>query len=211
MLVAAVRREARAHPCEGGVVSDMVLGIVVALIGLFFCFHGRPLVRVALALWGALIGFSIAASVTSQVTGQPLLAGTLDWVIAGLAAALCAGLAYAFYALGVLIAAGSVGAALGVTVASLVGLSGWLGAAAPYLGAALLVLIALAVNLANLLVVLISAVGGAAAFVQGLAMMLRRFDIGDYDGPGTMALAGWPLVVFAVLAVTGTVVQLRRQ
>lgn len=191
--------------------SDMVFGIVVALIGLFFCFHGRPLVRVALALWGALIGFSLAASITSMVTGQPLLAGTFAWVIAGVAAVLFAGLAYVFYSLGVLIAAGSVGAALGATVASLMGLSGWLDTAAPYLGAALLVVIALAVNLADLLVVLVSAVGGAAAFVQGVAMMLQRFDIGAYDGPGTMVLAGWPLVVFAVLAVTGTVVQLRRR
>ena len=191
--------------------SDMVFGIVVALIGLFFCFHGRPLVRVALALWGALIGFSLAASITSMVTGQPLLAGTFAWVIAGVAAVLFAGLAYVFYSLGVLIAAGSVGAALGATVAALMGLSGWLDTAAPYLGAALLVVIALAVNLADLLVVLVSAVGGAAAFVQGVAMMLQRFDIGAYDGPGTMVLAGWPLVVFAVLAVTGTVVQLRRR
>lgn len=191
--------------------SDMVFGIVVALIGLFFCFHGRPLVRVALALWGALIGFSLAASATSMVTGQPILAGAFDWVIAGVAAVLFAGLAYTFYSLGVLIAAGSVGAGLGATVASLMGLSGWLGTAAPYLGAALVVVIALAANLADLLVVLLSAVGGATAFVQGVSMMLRRFDIGDYDAPGTLVLAGWPLAVFAVLAVTGTVVQLRRK
>lgn len=191
--------------------SDMVFGIVVALIGLFFCFHGRPLVKVALALWGGLIGFSLAASVMSSVTGQPLLAGTLEWVVAGIAAVVCAALAYVFYTVGVLIAAGSVGAALGATVASVIGLSGWLETAAPYLGAAALVVIALVANLANLLVVLVSAVGGAAAFVQGVAMMLRRFDIGDYEGPGTMVLAGWPLVVFAVLAVTGTVVQLRRK
>ncbi len=191
--------------------SDMVLGIVVALIGLFFCFHGRPLVRVALALWSALIGFSLAASVMSSVTAQPALAGPLEWVVAGLAAVLFAGLGYAFYTAGVLIAAGSVGAALGATVTSVAGWSGWLGTAAPFLGAAVLVVLALALNLADLLVVLLSAVGGAVAVVQGVAMMLERFDIGAYDGLGTLALSGWPLAMFAVLAVTGTVVQLRRR
>lgn len=191
--------------------SGMVLGIVVTLIGLFFCFHGRPLVRVALALWGALIGFSVAASVISSVTGQPALAGALEWLIAVVAAVLFAGLGYFFYTVGVLIAAGSVGAALGATAASVAGWSGWLDTAAPFLGAAVLVVLALAVNLADLLVVLISAVGGAAAVMQGVAMMLERFDIGAYDGLGTLVVSGWPLAMFAVLAVAGTAVQLRRR
>ncbi|MFT3876470.1 MAG: DUF4203 domain-containing protein [Propioniciclava sp.] len=189
----------------------MVIGLVTLLIGLFFCFRGQPLVRVALTVWGALIGFSLATGLLSSASGGSALSAPHEWVIACVTALVFGVLVHAFYTLGVLVAAGSVGASLATTVSSLAGWADGTTRIAPWVGAAILVVIALAVNLADLLIVLVSAIGGALAIVRGAALVLHRFDTGDFDTAVALLRAGWPPVVFALFAIAGAAAQLRRR
>jgi hypothetical protein len=192
--------------------SDTWLGILAVLAGLLFCFRGGVALRIIIAIWGAFVGFSVGASLVTSLIGEGFLAGPVGWVGAIIGALLFAWLAYAFYALAVVITFGSVGYGLGVMAASALGASGGVALVAGIVAAVAMAVVALVTRLPHLLLVLVSALGGASATVTGVMLLVGVVDGGDFTGPTRIDVAEgqwWWSVAWLALSALGILVQLR--
>lgn len=186
------------------------MGIVAILVGALFCFRGNVALRAVMSLWGAFAGFWVGAGAAAGLTDEPVLAGPIGWIAAVLLALLFGALAYAFYVLAVVIGMGSIGLGLGTVLASALGV----GNDAVVLGvgllsAAALAILAVTTRLPWVLLVVFSALGGAAAMVAGLILVLGVVTLDQ--GGIEEALAGqwWWTLVHLGLGLAGVIVQLR--
>ncbi|NCD20102.1 MAG: DUF4203 domain-containing protein [Actinobacteria bacterium] len=192
--------------------SHIWVGIITLLIGALFCFRGNVALRAVMALWGAFVGFWLGAGAASGLSGEPLLGGPISWIVALLVALLFGVLAYAFYALAVVIGMGSIGLGLGTAITAGLGVeNSAVVIAVGVLGAVALAILAVTTNLPYVLLVVVSAIGGAAAMVGGLILVLGVVTL-DADQAAIQDAVGtqwWWTVVHLALAVAGVVVQLR--
>ncbi len=192
------------------------LGLAEIGLGLIFCFIGYSAARVVLALWGAVVGF---------LGGILLHALLLHWVPSGMynvvpwwataivTALLAAWLAFAFYTIGVLISMGAVGWGLGQIVSSALHLPGWIAFATGLVVAAGLVMVGWTLNLPRLLLIVLTALVGAGAVIDGIQILIgARLD--------WLSQAGWQFDLtryaiwaagFAVLAGLGMYIQFRQR
>lgn len=193
---------------------NITVGILAIIAGLIFCFRGYLAMRTVIGLWAGFVGFGVGATLFASITQQGLLTGPLSWVAAIAGALLLAWLAYAFYAAAVIITMGSVGYALGTTVAGLLGLPAWMYLPAGVAAALLLVLIALVTNLPAVLLIVVAAIGGASAIVTGVAFLVGLVPAGNLDPDVVAPLIEdhtWLAVAHLVLVIAGIVTQLRRR
>ena len=184
---------------------DVLFGVLAIAAGALFCFAGFLAFRLVIPLWGAFVGFALGAGIVATAGDHGFLRTGLSWLV-GLAVALVfALLAYFFYEVAVVLAMGSIGVALGVDWTWAVAL------VAVALGL-LLAVIAIVANLPMILLVVLSAAGGASAVVTGLMLLTGAIDTADFDHERVTADAAndwWWYAIYAVLAVAGLVVQLR--
>lgn len=191
--------------------SDVWLGILALLAGLLLCFRGGVALRLVIAFWGAFVGFSVGASIGGAVAGEAWLDGPGSWIGAVVGALVFAWLAYAFYAFAVVVAVGSVGYWLGTWAALAVGATPGTAAVVGIGTAVLLAVIALVARVPYLLLVLVSAAGGASAIVSGAMLLVGVADGAAMSSGDLPAGQWWWSAVWFVLAVAGIIIQLRRR
>ena len=187
------------------------VGIIAIVAGAVFCFRGYLALRSVIAIWGGFVGFLLGSWIAAAVTSTAILAGPVGWIAAIVGALLLGWLAYAFYAGGVIIGMGSVGFGLGTALAGLLSLPTWAVAVAGAAGAVALVAVALATNLPRLLLVLVSAAGGASAIVGGVGLLVGqlRLDL-TLEALGGIAVRQWWLgLATLALFAAGVAAQLR--
>ena len=193
-------------------VTDAVLGFIMLAIGLLCCFRGEATFRVIVWIWGAAIGFALGAAAAAGVAGRPGLSGPIAWVAALMGAFLVGALAYWFYRVGVILAVGSVGYAVGAAVATSVG--GSVGTAT-LVGLAVAVLaafVAVRGDFPTVLLVVATSLAGATVAVDGLGLIGGTMSL---PAVAERPLAGigeqwWWAAVWVGLALGGVVVQSRR-
>lgn len=193
--------------------TDWVVGLIALLAGALFCFRGGAALRALMAVWGGFVGFALGAGVVAAAAGRPPLSQPVDWIAAILGALILGSLAYAFYALAVVISVGSIGFAVGAGIATAAGATGTWAGVAGLAGGVLAAVLALTTQLPRLLLVLLGAVTGAAAMVGALMLFLGQLDVADLTAGGIRAAVGtspWWTGILVVLAALGTFVQLRR-
>lgn len=196
------------------VLSQLFLGGLAIAAGLVFCLRGYLAMRAVIGIWGSFVGFSIGAALVAVATDQPWLSGPTGWLAAFVGALLLGGLAYAFYAVAVVLAMGSVGYGLGAGLAGLFAAPGWLHVVLGLTGGALLVAIAVATNMPEILLILAAASGGASAIVVGLLLVLRLLPLEALSSDTLARLLGehwWLNVVYLVLFVVGVATQLAKR
>ncbi len=191
---------------------DVLFALLAIAAGGLFCFAGFAAFRLVIPLWGAFVGFALGAGIVAAAEGGFLRTG-LAWLV-GLAVALVfALLAYLFYEVAVVLATASIGIALGTTLMAALGVDWtWAIAIAAVAGGILLAVLAIAVNLPLVLLIVLSAFGGASAITTGLMLLFGTIDTADFDHDRVTAEAGdhwWWYVVYLALAVAGLVVQVR--
>jgi len=191
---------------------DVAFGLLAIAAGMLFCFSGFVAFRVVIPLWGAFVGFALGAGIVAT-GGDGFLRTSLSWLV-GLAVALVfALLAYLFYEVAVVLATASIGIALGTTLMVALGVDWtWAIAVAAVAAGILLAVLAITVNLPLVLLIVLSAFGGASAITTGLMLLFGTIDTADFDHDRVTAKAGdhrWWYVVYLVLAVAGLVVQTR--
>ncbi len=194
--------------------SDVVVGGVLVLFGLALTFRGATLMRLLITVWGGLLGLSLGAGLVASVNGEPLLSSPAGWLVGGIAAIAFAALAYAFYVVGVLLALGSFGFAFGDAAADMLGIGqGWATFAIAVTAGLLVAIVGLALNLPRLLLVALSAIGGAAVTIAGAMVLTGAATvIGTGAGPAGWSVSepvslGWSLGCLA-LAGAGLISQL---
>lgn len=195
--------------------SQLILGVVAITAGLIFCFRGYLAMRAVIGIWGSFVGFSLGAGLVSAINGQPLLSGPFGWISAFIGAVVLGGLAYAFYAVAVILAMGSVGYGLGSALAGLFSLPPWVQVLFGAVGAALLVLLALITNMPEILLILTAASGGATAIIAGFLLVTGLLSPSAAMEPGVLAGVlnkyWWLYLTYVVLFIAGLVTQLSKR
>ena len=175
------------------------------LAGVLLCFFGQRVARVAMGLLGAVVGYLLGVAAFQAVFGGiPGLSPLWQWIVGIVAAIIVGWLAYSFYVVGVLVLMGSLGWQLGWWFG---GLSGFDTLWTTLMAAAVALLAVaggLVLNLPRLLLVLTTAVAGAALIVGSLPLVLSTFANTAWM-PWFTANLGW---VNLAMVVLGAVVQL---
>jgi hypothetical protein len=194
-------------------VEDVLIGLVAIAIGAAFCFRGYLSMRLVFPLWGALVGFGFGATLATSISDERFLGSLLGWAL-GLACALAfAILAYAFFAVSVIIGMATIGYVLGTALMVALEVEWqWLVALAGLAAGAGLALLALLVDLPMVLLIVLTAGAGATAMTAGLMLLTGAFSQDDLSRAGVAATVNdsvWWWVVDAALALAGVIVQVR--
>src|SRR5262245_33183456 len=161
-------------PCEGGcrvVLEQIIVGIVAIVIGLAWAFYGFKAFVILLPIWAFLVGFAAGASWIQELFGDGFFATVTSWVGGLVVGVVLAVLSYFWYYAAVVILGGALGYTL---VAGFLGSFGWDGFLAILIGlaaAAVVAIITIVLAVPAWLVVVLSAVGGAVAAVNGALIL----------------------------------------
>ncbi|MGD9958257.1 DUF4203 domain-containing protein [Nocardioides sp.] len=193
--------------------QDIALGILAILAGAFFCFRGQLVLRFVIPIWGAFAGFSLGAGLVASITGDHFLGTVLGWSLGLVFALVFAIFAYLYYAVGVVIAMASIGFALGATLIVALGVDwNWVIILVGIVVGALLAILAIVTNLPMLLLILLSAFGGASVAVTGLMLLFGVVDSADFNDEAFTSRIHddwWWYLLFLVLAIAGALSQSR--
>ncbi|MPZ53113.1 MAG: DUF4203 domain-containing protein [Acidimicrobiia bacterium] len=193
--------------------TDVVVGLVAVLVGVLLCFQGWLMLRTLIPIWGAFAGFFLGAGVASSVTGDGFLSTVVGWIV-GLVVALVFGLlAYLYYEVSVVLALGALGFSIATALLVAMGVTwSWVIILVGVLVGILLAFVAIVGDLPTMILVLLSATGGASIIVGGAMLMLGDVDLADFtSGATTQRLEDdwWWYATYAVLVIAGIVVQMR--
>ena len=199
---------------------EILVGIILALIGLAVCFFGLRFWFILLPVFGAVTGFFVGARVMQDIFGTGFLSTGVSWIVGIIMAIVLALLSYFIWYAGAIIMVGAVGASLfsGIVHALFANPWGWVLFIVALIGALVFAVGALVLNLPVYIVIVNSALGGAALAVAGLLTMLGTITTVELANGATVAVvdearfqgAGWLWVLaWIVLAVAGVFYQLR--
>jgi hypothetical protein len=185
--------------------------MIALLFGTMVCFGGYRLFLALLPIWGFFFGFGLGAQSIQLLFGEGFLATVTGWVVGFVVALLFAVLSYLFYAVAVAIVAGSLGYGLGVAIMGLfeadLTILTWV------VGIVLaLVVIGLTIrfSLAKLVIIIATAVGGAAATIGTLAVGVDNVQLMTMlDNPVRTLTSGSFIlsVLFLLMAGAGIAMQ----
>lgn len=196
---------------------NIIIGLVIGLLGLAICFFGLRFWFILLPAFGAVVGFFVGAGVMQEIFGQGFLSTAVSWIVGLVVALAFAALSYFVWYAGAIIAAGAVGASLfsGVLHAIINQPWGAVHFIVAAIGAIIFALGALLLNLPIYIVIVNSALGGAALAVAGLLTLLGNVAVEELSTGVSVAVVDegrlsflW-FVVWIVLAIAGIFYQLR--
>ena len=180
--------------------------LLLILMGLALCFAGYRFFRILLPIWGFFAGFQFGATIFTNIFGQGFLSTAISWVIGLLVAITAAVLAYLFYAAAVVLLAGFVGYELGVGFMTWIGFQpGFIPFLVGLVVALGLVALAIVLRLPKLLILLLTAFGGAGAILAGFFVALGRISLDSLKFGEVGAIIRdhwlWGLLYLAIAAV----------
>jgi hypothetical protein len=193
------------------------IGLLGILIGLAFVFWGFRLFLILLPIWGFFAGFLFGAYAITALLGDGFLATTLGWVVGFVVGIVFAVLSYLYYWFAVVFIGASVGYAAGVGILHWLGNGGdnFMGFLFGLIGAIIVAVIVVVLRMPKYLAIVLTAIGGAAATVTGVALILKQVTLDDLRGgiAGTLAAVNdlpwlWGIAAI-VLAGVGIAYQIR--
>ena len=195
--------------------STIIGGLILLLIGLAFTFYGYRLFLVMLPIWGFFAGFWLGANALTLLFGHGFLATTTGWIVGIILGLIVALLSYLFYFLGVAIVAGIIGYGLGASLMGLFGLTGGLLIfIVGVIFALVVIVLVLALNLQKYVIIILTALGGGVASIVSVLVMFNQLSLQTLreSGDALQAMASvsqlWVLLAL-VLAVVGMIWQMR--
>ncbi len=192
--------------------NDIVLGLLAIIVGAAFCFQGYLALRLIIPIWGAFAGFSFGAGLIAAISGDGFLSTTVGWVVGIVCAVVFAVIAYLYYAVSVVIAMGAIGFMLGTSLMYALDVHWrWLVALVGIAVGVLLAFLAIVADMPMMLLIVLSALGGAAAITGGLLLMFGGVDVDDFTGEVIEHAdhGWWWYAIYVVLAVAGIMFQVR--
>lgn len=192
--------------------QDFLIGALVLLVGLLFCFVGYRFFRILITIWGFFAGFNLGTAAMTALFNNAFL-GTTTGIILGIVIGLVfAVLAYFFYYFAVVLLGASAGYDLGSGFIGAIGLNnpGFIAVIVGVVIAVIFVLLILILNLPKLLIMVFTALGGAVAMIVGLLILVGQAKVAYLQFGEAVALvrASWVWTIVAIaLAVVGFLVQ----
>ncbi len=196
--------------------QTVLLAGFAALLGIALCFYGYRFFLVFLPIWGFFGGFWLGAEATRLVLGGGFLATTTGWVT-GLSAGLFVAIfSYLFFKLGVVLVSAAIGFAVGASALRSIGVEAEpILLAAGFATAAVVVFLTLRYQLHKLVVMLLTALGGANAIILAALLLIGRVRpvelaaMGNIIQPVLHDSILW-LVFWLAITVAGLATQLRK-
>ncbi len=191
--------------------QTFLIGLFALVVGAAFWLAGYRFILFLLPIWGFFAGFSIGASSMVALFGGGFLSTTTSWLVGLVVGLIFAILSYLFYYLAVTLLGAAVGYMIGTGFMALLGISpGFLSFVVGVLVAAVLAGLVLLLNVPKLLLIVLSAMGGAATMIAGLLLILGQIplDALQYGVVGSVIKDSWFwLLSWLVAAAIGVVVQ----
>jgi hypothetical protein len=182
---------------------NILLGIVAIVVGALIAAYGARGFYLLLPLFGFVVGFLLGAQVVAALVGDGVFATVLSWVVGFIVAVGFAALAGLWWWAAVLILFAVVGFDIGsgllIAIGVDPGLLTWLAGVVVAIAFAVVAIVA---DAATLLVVAVTALGGAAYAVAGLFLVFGQVTTDALkDGPlGSLAGHEIGIVLWLVLA-----------
>lgn len=194
---------------------DILVGLIAIVGGLAIMFAGLPYFYLLLPVWGFIVGFVTGAAATTAIFGDSFLATGLSWIIGFVVAIGFALLSYLYWYFGVIATAGLAGGLLGASLFAAIGVDrAWVLFIIGVIVGIAFALAALVLDLPVYMVIVNTALAGAAFVIGGVLLLFNKID---RDELGTAALwhqinDKWYLwIVWVVAAAIGMGVQLTRR
>ncbi len=193
--------------------NDVLVGLAAIAVGALFCWRGYVAMRLIIPIWGAFAGFMLGAGIVAGVEDAGFLRTTASWVVGLLFAVVFGVLAYLYFEVSIALAMATVGFALGASVMAALGVEwSWLVVSVGVVVGALLAWLAIVADLPAVLLVGLTAFGGASVIVFGVMLLVDTVNTTDLESSQTtehIADDWWWYAIYFVLAIVGTVVQVR--
>lgn len=193
---------------------EIICGTMIALLfATFVCFAGYRFFLVLLPIWGFFFGFGLGVQSIQALLGDGSFATVTSWAVGFVVALVFAVLSYLYYIFAVAFIAASLGYGL---VVAIFGAIGWqfnfLTWLVGLVAAVALAFVTLQYNLAKYVIIIATAVGGAALAVGTLLLGPGKVDIAQILANPIQSLFSvswfWGLI-FLAMAIGGIVVQWR--
>jgi hypothetical protein len=192
---------------------QIVIALIALVLGLLIAFGGWRFFLLLLPFWGFLVGFNLGTEATVALFNEGTFATLLSWIVGFVLAVVFAVLSYLYFYAAVALIAGGVGYALGAAAWGLIGNEQ--GFIAFVLGIIVGVAFAvgtLALRVPKLLIVLLTAVGGAALIVGAWFILTGQVPTDNITWAkiGSLISANilWA-VIWVAIAVAGILAQLK--
>ena len=192
---------------------DVFVALVAVAVGLVVCFFGYRIFRLLLPFLGFFVGLIVGAQVVASIFGEGFLA-TIIGIVAGLVVGLLFGaLAYLWWWLGVILAFGGMGYALGAAILPAIGIenSGIFNFVLGLASAAVFAIIAIVLRMPKLIVIAVTGLWGSGAIIASWLILTNQLEPDQLGFGAVDAVVGesffWLLVFFGV-AVVGMAFQL---
>lgn len=200
--------------------EQVIIGILLALIGLGVCFFGLRYWFILLPIFGAVTGFYVGAAAIQGIAGTGFLSTGISWIVGIIVGLVFALLSWFVWYAGAIIMAGAVGASLFTGIMHAIFSNPW-GVAlfiVALIGAILFAAIALFLNLPIYIVIVNSALGGAALAIAGVLVLIGNITITEFSSGAAVAVADevrfqgagffW-YIVWIILAILGMLFQVQ--
>jgi hypothetical protein len=196
--------------------QGLLLGVLAIAIGLAFAFWGFRVFLVLLPIWGFFAGFLLGANGVQYIFGEAFLATTLSWVVGFLLGLLFAVLSYLYYWVAVILLGGALGYQLTIGLLQWIGFDadGIIAFALALVGGAVFAVGFFLLQMPAVLVIVVTAITGAAATIAGIAVALGLVDYqnmgyGIFGAYSTLDLGWLGIILGIALAFAGAIYQTR--
>ena len=193
--------------------SDVMLGAFAVLAGASFCYRGYLGMRLLIPIWGAFTGLSLGAGLVASIGGGGFLTSVTGWLVGVVFALALATISYLFYAVSVVMIMGSTGFLMGAGLMVALDVTWtWLIVLVGVAVGVALALVAIVADLPMVVLMLVTALGGATAVTAGLMLFagaLDRDDLSRADVVARIETDWWWYVIYLTFAITGIVSQTR--
>jgi hypothetical protein len=196
-------------------ISTWLLALLAFLLGAAFCLAGYRFFLVMLPIWGFFAGFWLGAMGTSLLLGSGFLGTTTGLIVGFVVGIIGAVLSYLFYLVGVALVAAAFGGMLGSAFMGIFGIdSGLLYVIVVIVSALVAVGLTLLLNLQKYVIIVFTAIAGAALVVMAGMLVFGQITPADLQTGGgflqPIFQGSWLWgLVWLVLAVAGVVIQIR--
>ena len=190
---------------------DLFVALIAVAIGLVACFFGYRLFRAVLPVFGFVVGAVVGAQAVFLIFNEGIFATLLSIVAAVVVGIVFGLLAYFWWALGIVLAVGGMGFAIGNALLPALNLDldivSWLLGLAVGAGFALA---AIVLRLPKAIVIAVTALWGAGATLGGVLIVLNQIEAEELGYGAVDAVVSesfiW-LLIFLALAGVGAVWQ----
>ena len=193
-------------------IEGIIVGIVAIVVGLAWAFYGFKAFLILLPIWAFLVGFAAGASWIQTLFGEGFFSTVTSWVGGLVIGIVLAVLSYFWYYAAVVIVGGALGYTLVAGFLGSLGAGDFLTFAGGLIAAAIVAFLTIILAVPAWLIIILSAIGGAVAAVNGVLILLGRIQLEDISSGLGEGLLKDPIIAtigVVAIAVAGALYQTR--